>query len=795
MRLKLVIITAIASASLALAAPVDITAQFSDDATEATTGVFIPVNGEAVAPRSFTYLRYAMRPVTLSGGVAGSTVRLEASPGPTIGVYTTSGTAIALPATFAVSSLPMTLLVRGGSDGAAKLLLSDAATSDVVVFKVGASPGHAGRKLVGEPYFEYVRAFRPDAPIYVALDPTRYPDRIDRKFDVYVVKHRSPKEWGQDNSLNDVTADGVERFALSPGTTQDNHWDIWTIGINGNGGRELGLGYDIVLDYGLNGKLDPGDLIDELNANEPGLYVVDDVNAAGPYATATFEFDNPCLFQVPDFRTIPAYCARSRGVVTYPNPLPAGVLPLVVFAHGATLEDLSYRGYGYLQQLLASHGFVTVGIDTLPAQEVTQGFPEADTMHRAWLILKNTERMVLQSGAPRNYPQMGSGVLESGGRSVIDANRIVISGHSRGGEGVVLASAQLRHLFDASHPFPNTIVPPNETVFGFQRVVGIHDIAGTNFNLASDGNTPVDTPYLLTWGTLDRDVNGTYPEVQPSRRYSRALGMRQVNFVYTAQHGCFNEYWGYDCFAAPYYASMDETQRWTKGSFHPWVQWVVRNTRPAVDFATRNTQVFRAIGADGIAWRLATRFSHGTFAGGFVIDNFEANPLPNVSSSGGTVDFTVTVDEEDAEWWEGRHARLTWNGSSQHYTQRIVAGQRNWRGYRYLSLALGHEVVTGLPDVDNNFQITLTDELGNSSRLSSAEYGPVHLSDQYIFGENRTKPQTFRFRLTDFDANGHTLDLSRIAAMKLEFGTAYGSATQGQIVVDDIELISNTSLD
>ncbi len=218
---------------LALAVPVEITAQFSDDATEATSGVFIPINGEVVTPRSFAYLRYVMRPVTLSGGVAGSTVHLEPSPGPTIGVYTTSGSAVALPATFAVSSLPMNLLVRGGNDGAAKLLLSDAATSDVVVFKVGASPGHAGRKLVAKPYFEYVRAFRPGAPIYVALDPTRYPDRIDRKFDVYVVKHRSPKEWGLDNSLNDVTADGVERFALSPGTTQDNHWDIWTIGISG----------------------------------------------------------------------------------------------------------------------------------------------------------------------------------------------------------------------------------------------------------------------------------------------------------------------------------------------------------------------------------------------------------------------------------------------------------------------------------------------------------------------------------------------------------------------------------
>jgi hypothetical protein len=785
----------LALAPSARAAPVDITAQFSNDATEATTGVFIPVQRGAVNAGSFPYLKYTMRPVTLSGGTTGSSVTLEATPGPTISIYTTLGVPVALPATFPVTSLPLTLLVHGGSDGGAKLKLSDTATSDLIVFRVGASPGHAGRKLSDEPYFEYVRAFRHDAPIYVAIDPTRYPDRIDKKFDVYIVKHRTPAQWGLDNSLTDLTADGVERFALSAGATQDNHWDVWTLNINGDGGRELGVGYDVVLDYGLNGKLDPGDLIDSLSADEPGLYVVDDVNALGPYATASFEFDDPCLFQIPTFQTIPPYCARSRGLVVYPSPLPQRSLPLVVFAHGATPEDLSYRGYGYLQQLLASHGFVTVGIDTLPAQDVAYSIPEADAMHRAWLILKSTERMVLQSGPPRNYPVMGGGVLEPGGNSVISGKQIVVSGHSRGGEAAVLASSQLRHLFDPAQPFPPAIVPPGETVYGFERVLGIHDIAGTTFNLATNGNTPLDTPYLLTWGTLDRDVTGQYPEVQPTRRFSRATGKRAVDFVYTAQHGCFNQYWGYDCFAAPWYASMDETQRWTKGTVHPWVQWVVRGTRPAVDFSTRNTEVFRAIGADGILWRLSTRFSHGDSDGGFVIDHFETNPLPGLSSSGGLVTYTVTVDEEDAEWWEGRHVRLGWSGSSQRYTQQIVAGRRDWRSYRYVSLAISHDVTTNIPDVDDNFQISLIDESGNRSTLSSKEYGPVHLNDQYFDGDNRSKPQTFRFRLTDFDANGRALDLSRIASVELQFGTAHGSASTGQFVIDDLELISHSSLD
>lgn len=780
------------SGSLVWAAPVDITARYSVDATEATTGVFLPVSRASVDNSSFAYLRYLMRPVVLSGGTPGTTVRLESSDATTFEVYTTAGVRMTLPTTIAASSLPMTLYVYGARDGQSKLALSDNSSKDIILFKVGGWPGIAGRRLNNAPFFEYVRAINDNDIVSAAVDPTRMPDRIGQQPRVHLVKHRSPKEWGVDNTLQDITADGIETLVIASGSTSNNRVNIWTTGVSGNAGTELGVALDVVLDFGNDGRLDPGDLIDDLNVDEAGIYVVDDVLVPGPYATASFDFDDSCLFTIPPFQMAPTYCARSRGHVVHPNPLPKQrPLPLVVFSHGATFADQSFRGYDYMQQLLASNGFITVGLDMFPAQDAAASY-DTDPYHRAWLTLKNIERMVLQTAAPRNYPPMGGGVLEPGGRSVVDGKRIVISGHSRGGEGVVLASAQLRHLFDPAHPFPAAIVPSGETLLGFDKVLGVHDIAGTNFNTVANGNTPLNTPYLLTWGTLDRDVRGDTPEVQPSRRYHRATGVRAAHMVYTAQHGCFNQFWDYDCTEAPWYSSQDQTRRTVKGSLYPWIQWVVNGSRPALDFLTRNTTIFRAIGTQDIPWRLATRLSHATYESGFVIDDFETNVSPALSSSGGAVTFSSLVSEEDATWWEGRHVRLTYSGNSQFYTQAIVATARDWRDYRYLSLAVGQEWV-GANDIA--FSITLRDLDGHASTISSSEYGPVHLNDQYFVAPLRTKPQIYRFRLTDFNANGTGVDLSRVADVKLEFGANHGSGYSGDVVIDDIELVANKSLD
>src|SRR5258708_9170401 len=53
----------------------------------------------------------------------------------------------------------------------------------------------AGNALSGFPYFEYVRAFNANAPVQVAIDPTRFPAIVGQQCDVYVVEDNTAAHW------------------------------------------------------------------------------------------------------------------------------------------------------------------------------------------------------------------------------------------------------------------------------------------------------------------------------------------------------------------------------------------------------------------------------------------------------------------------------------------------------------------------------------------------------------------------------------------------------------------------
>ena len=784
LRAGLAILALWTAAGTIAAAPVHIDVLHANG-TIAQTGVYVPRNFARAVEAPFNQLRFQMRPITISGGVAGGTVTIESSPpaAPFI-LFNRIGAQVPLPATYPVSSLPLTLYVHGEKNGAGKLIAKDAFTQDVVVFNVGPWPGLAGRSLDLYPFFEVVRAVNENDLLRSAIDPTRLPDRVGAAYDAYVVKHRPPGKWAVDPALTDVTYDGPESLTVLPGTIQANTAILWSHGLGGDAGEGLGVGYDVVFDFDRNGKLDPGDLIDGLHPTDAGIYVVDDTTALGPLGFASFEFDDPGLFQIPAFQDAPAYAARSRGLVVHPWPLQPGRLyPLVTFSHGNTNEDLSYRGYQYLQEMLASHGFITASFDMFPAHGISANEPYGDPYHRAWLTLKNVERMVLQSGAPRNYPAMGGGVLEPGGHSVVYGKQIVLSGHSRGGEGVTLAGSQLRHLF-GSQSFPG-IVPPGETLYGFNTILGIHDIAGTSFNPESGGDSPWDTPYLLFWDLPDLDVIGVDPEIQPTRRYGRATGERAWGMHYDVTHGCYNEMW--TCYDSIGFMTRDEVEAVTKGWLQPWVQRVVRGNAPEPDFFLRHTDTFRPIGTQSIDPdnAIVGRWHEGKGAL-FVVDDFETNHSVGQSSSGGVVSTNLTVTEDDVNWWESFDAEIAWTNPGGFYQTSIIPSQQDFRDAAWLSFHVAQLYGEEVPQV---FDVTLIDAYGYKSTISLEPYGKLHRHYGILGDWDRSSYQSYRMRLTDFQTNGRTLDLGRIVAVRFDFGVGHGGPASGRIVLDDVEIV------
>jgi hypothetical protein len=59
----------------------------------------------------------------------------------------------------------------------------------------------AGTPLSQYPFFEYVRAFNVNAPVNVAIDPTRFPAIVGHTCDIYVVNHKSASDWATNPTL------------------------------------------------------------------------------------------------------------------------------------------------------------------------------------------------------------------------------------------------------------------------------------------------------------------------------------------------------------------------------------------------------------------------------------------------------------------------------------------------------------------------------------------------------------------------------------------------------------------
>ena len=57
----------------------------------------------------------------------------------------------------------------------------------------------AGNSLSQFPFFEYVRAINVNAPVKVAIDPTRFPAIVGDTCDIYVVNHKSPSDWSSNS--------------------------------------------------------------------------------------------------------------------------------------------------------------------------------------------------------------------------------------------------------------------------------------------------------------------------------------------------------------------------------------------------------------------------------------------------------------------------------------------------------------------------------------------------------------------------------------------------------------------
>jgi dienelactone hydrolase len=210
-----------------------------------------------------------------------------------------------------------------------------------------------------------------------------------------------------------------------------------------------------------------------------------------------------------------------------------GPFPLVLMVHGNPLDrDFSDPGYGYLGRHFASHGMIAVSVDENFLNGAWSDFGsglETENDCRGWLLLKHLEqwREWNRCDTLRFYKK-------------VDMDRVVLIGHSRGGEAVSVASC-----FNGLPFYPDNAKEVFDFNFGIRGIAAIAPVDG-QYSPAGIPTPMADINYFTIHGSMDGDMR-SYDGLRQMRRvqfndsaYHFASGL----YLHGANHGQFNRSWG-----------------------------------------------------------------------------------------------------------------------------------------------------------------------------------------------------------------------------------------------------------
>jgi pimeloyl-ACP methyl ester carboxylesterase len=209
-----------------------------------------------------------------------------------------------------------------------------------------------------------------------------------------------------------------------------------------------------------------------------------------------------------------------------------GFVAKTPFPHVMSLSEVQKRypgakvlpnnlGYTFLAENLAAAGYVFVSIDANTSNCLNPDSPDAFTPERAELMREHVKQL----------KSVGTlaGMTHLGGR--LDLDKLVYAGHSRGGEGAILAAA--------AGDVPGT------------KVRGVIAVAPTSWRQKDDFTRPdslkIDASLLTLLGAADGDVsdNGgmTYYDVAAPNSGTDSNWFKAQQYIHGANHNFFNSEW------------------------------------------------------------------------------------------------------------------------------------------------------------------------------------------------------------------------------------------------------------
>jgi hypothetical protein len=820
-------------------------------------GLFLQRNPTAITPGSFAGLKFSMHPfnVIAQPGLSMTTeviLEYESGSSAIAALHDATGALVPLPKTWTLADFdPITkeldkpFFLNGAGYGEAVLKLrylfdgSEVATRRLKV-RVSDLPGLAGKTTAVYPFFLYQRVANEGQPISVAIDPGRFAERANQAAAIYVVPHRARADWATNNSLAGAVIAPISVVIIS--TTVSSNTTILTPG-------PVAGDYDIVYDFGncpdnaggfiTDGTLDPGDIIDTIVTDQPSIAVLPPLLDPGPQAPLSAEYGtgpSPVTTTVVGGYDglVATFDFRLRGKVVYPDPLPPGKLPLVVIAHGnhmplhlggssmtvpaSITTDENYRGHTYLQEHLATYGYVSLSVDLDEMYgDPAAGYPaiagfgialRGNVIARNIDLFLNTVSSTIAGGALAGK---------------IDEESIYLVGHSRGGEAVLLAQA----LLAGTHPRPSATPAFSTPASALKGIISISPVS------AMTVNPPSDMPYLLLYGSADGDVNGaSHESVWPFKHFDRSTGPSHVIYAIGANHNYFNESWPasdasqwIDTSVLPPVInslvmpvgvdllSRSEQQDLAKAYILAFLRAYHENQASYLEYFTSVPSLLRPAGiASTIPLSHQARPPTRT-----IVDHYESNISTTLASSGAVVMPTVTNLSEaalhdidvlsEAEvsnrfFQETRGALFDWVTASR-YRFLLTSPEDLRESSIAIRFAQQPQYIGASlqPSTPIDLRVTIEDGSGNQSSVQISAWAPLRAIYQSnlhdsgppggeppVIGE--TTKAVFETRIIPwwaFVADGRIVDLAAITKITIDVGGA-GLTTSARIGVDDVEI-------
>jgi hypothetical protein len=684
----------------------------------------------------------------------------------------------------------------------------------------------AGRMRSAPAKFEFSDSFEKLEDVWAAVDPTDVPaiHSGGNYAAYYVVEHHPDSYWdGPAPALVDVSG-GIEIQRVKYWCINASRRLVWPGATQADPIKP----YDLIVDFGSTPAMDAAsfvqddvynkgtDFIDGYNS-DAGFWVFEDPSSNGPFPVGQVELNDPngiSGITDPAGTTGPSYnVTLAWARIMYPataagtgTPV-SGTLPnypIALFLHGrhkncdndgsgpgligtysyncaAPNRIPSHEGYDYIMERLASQGIFCISVSAHDIQP-DNGFWNYDARGR--LVLKFLDKL-------KDWTANGTDPFGGIFNGKLDMTRVALSGHSRGGEGVV-AAQEINKTWPAPH-----------------IIVAVNAIAPTDQNTVSYLMT--DAPYFLLVGARDGDVTNMQGFRTYDRSFPEAAAVRHskmVAWVYQANHNYFNTIW---------------TETAALGSANPWAGSMDDSTKaPAMSAANQRQVALTTVAAFFRRHLQAIDPYREIFTGRFkpaampnsltfwtyqdkerrAVDDFEQTPLDaNTNRLGGSVTapgFTLfaenLLNHDSSDYPAGFPAdtrfyhdtlglKLAW-ASPETYTTLLPAGQGDASMFTHLTLRVAKKAP--LPPGAGpavNLRVNIEDGAGKKALwdLRTDQFDTIPHPFEGSAAANQALMNGVRIPLRNFTMNNSGVDLTNIVKIII---TTEGA---GEIGLDDIE--------